>query len=296
MQLKTILRTTRPAFLVLAPVCVLLGLACALTAQSTVSVSLLVVILLGALLAHVSVNTLNEYHDFTSGLDLKTRKTAFSGGSGALPGHPHVVRAVLFVGLLSLALTAGIGLYLLSQRTPQLLPLGLTGLVLIATYTRWLNRWPLVCLVAPGLGFGVLMVVGTQVVLTGTYAPLSWLVSLVPFFLVNNLLLLNQYPDIEADASVGRRHFPIVFGVRASNIVYAVFALAAYAVVLYLAVDGYISRLGLIALIPLVFSLFTLTGAVKHMSRIGEHAQYLAANVAAAILTPMLLALAMLYG
>lgn len=296
MQLKTILRTTRPAFLVLAPVCVLLGLACALTAQSTVSVSLLVVILLGALLAHVSVNTLNEYHDFTSGLDLKTRKTAFSGGSGALPGHPHVARAVLFVGLLSLALTAGIGLYLLSQRTLQLLPLGLTGLVLIATYTPWSNRWPLLCLVAPGLGFGVLMVVGTQVVLTGTHEPLSWLVSLVPFFLINNLLLLNQYPDIEADASVGRRHFPIAFGVRASNIVYAVFALAAYAVVLYLAVDGYISRLGLIALIPLVFSLFALTGAVKYMSRIGEHAQYLAANVAAAILTPMLLALAMLYG
>jgi len=295
-QLKTILRTTRPAFLVLASVCVLLGLACALTAQSTVSVSLLLMVLLGAFLAHISVNTLNEYHDFTNGLDLKTRKTAFSGGSGALPGHPHLARAVLLVGLLSLTLTAGIGLYLLSQRTLQLLPLGLTGIVLIATYTQWLNRWPVLCLVAPGLGFGVLMVVGTQVVLTGTYEPLSWLVSLVPFFLVNNLLLLNQYPDIEADASVGRRHFPIAFGVRASNVVYAVFAVAAYAMVLYLAVDGYIARLGLIALIPLVFSLFALAGAVKHMSRIGEHAQYLAANVAAAILTPLLLALAMLYG
>jgi 1,4-dihydroxy-2-naphthoate octaprenyltransferase len=67
-------------------------------------------------------------------------------------------------------------------------------------------------------------------------------------------------------------------------------------VVLYLAVDGYISGLGLIALSPLLFSLFALAGAVKHMSRIGEHVQYLAANVAAAILTPLLLALAMLYG
>jgi len=295
-QAGVILKTTRPAFLVLAPVCVLLGLASALTVQATVSVSLLLVILLGAVLAHVSVNTLNEYHDFTSGLDLKTRKTAFSGGSGALPGYPRMARAVLFVGLLSLAVTAAIGLYLLSQRTLQLLPLGLIGLVLIATYTPWLNRWPLLCLVAPGLGFGVLMVVATQVVLTGTYEPLTWLVSLVPFFLVNNLLLLNQYPDIEADAAAGRRHFPIAFGVRASNIVYAVFAVAAYAVVLYLAVDGYIPGLGLVALIPLLFSLFALAGAVKHRSRIGEHAQYLAANVAAAILTPLLLALAMLYG
>jgi 1,4-dihydroxy-2-naphthoate octaprenyltransferase len=87
----------------------------------------------------------------------------------------------------------------------------------------------MVCLIAPGPGFGVLTVVGTKVLLTGTYEPLSWLVSLVPFFLFNNLLLLNQYPDVEADASVGRRHFPIAYRVRASNIVYAVFAVAAYA-------------------------------------------------------------------
>jgi len=41
--------------------------------------------LLGAFLAHVSVNTLNEYYDFKSGLDLETIRTPFSGGSGALP-------------------------------------------------------------------------------------------------------------------------------------------------------------------------------------------------------------------
>lgn len=76
----------------------------------------------------------------------------------------------------------------------------------------------------------------------------------------------------------------------------AVFAVAAFAVVLYLAADGHIARPGLIALIPLLFLLFALAGAIKHMSRIGEHAQYLAANVAAAISTPLLLGLAMLYG
>ncbi len=41
--------------------------------------------LLGLLLAHVSVNVLNDYFDYRSGVDLKTQRTPFSGGSGILP-------------------------------------------------------------------------------------------------------------------------------------------------------------------------------------------------------------------
>jgi 1,4-dihydroxy-2-naphthoate octaprenyltransferase len=55
--------------------------------------------------------------------------------------------------------------------------------------------------------------------------------SLVPFFLVSNLLLLNQLPDIEADRRAGRRNVPIVFGRRAAAAVYAAFLVAAYAVI-----------------------------------------------------------------
>jgi 1,4-dihydroxy-2-naphthoate octaprenyltransferase len=184
----------------------------------------------------------------------------------------------------------------LAHQGALILPIGIAGLVLVLTYTKWLNRYPLLCLVAPGLGFGVLMVVGTHVVLTGAYARLPWLIGLVPFFLANNLLLLHQYPDIEADASAGRRHFPIAYGVARSNLVYAVFMLAAYAVVLLLAVSGHIPMLGLIALIPMPFSVFALLGATQHMSSIGEHPRVLAANVVAATVTPLLLGLAILYG
>ena len=36
--------------------------------------------------------------------------------------------------------------------------------------------------------------------------------SLVPFFLVNNLLLLNQFPDVAADRQAGRRHLLVQHG------------------------------------------------------------------------------------
>ena len=296
MSLKTVLQTFRPSFLVLTPVCVFLGLSTVLSTQAPISHVMVLLVFIGAIFAHISVNTLNEYFDFKSGLDLTTNKTPFSGGSGALPNAPEVAGLVLKVGLLSLIITIIVGVYLIIERGLQILPIGLIGVMLIITYTQWINRSPWLCLIAPGLGFGVLMVVGTPLVLTGSYSPLAWLVSLVPFFLVNNLLLLNQYPDIHADACVGRKTFPIVFGVKKSNLMYAGFMLAAYTLILLSVLNGYIPTLGLIALVPMVLSLFALYGAVKYAEKITQAAQYMAANVAAALLTPLLLGIAIVNG
>jgi 1,4-dihydroxy-2-naphthoate octaprenyltransferase len=281
---------------VLTPACVLLGISTALSVQPQINFGLAVLVLVGAVLAHASVNMLNEYVDFKSGLDFKTNKTKFSGGSGALPSHPEMAGWVLTSAIGALLTTIIIGLYIIFERGLIILPIGLAGVVVILTYTPWLNRIPWLGLVASGSGFGLLMVVGTHVVLTGKYSQLAWLVSLVPFFLVNNLLLLNQYPDLQADASVGRKTFPVSFGMQTSNIVYAVFMLAAYGLILLLVTMGSIPRLSIIAVIPMGFSLFALRGAIKYKSHIGEVPKYLAANVVAAILTPLLLGVIVLLG
>ena len=296
MKLKVVLQAIRPSFLILTPVCVFLGLSTSLTIESSMNLSLFFIILIGAISAHISVNTLNEYYDFKSGLDLKTKKTPFSGGSGALPNNPEMAGLIFIIGLVSLFVTIIIGIYLFLEHAMQILSIGIVGVALIITYTQWLNRFPFLCLIAPGLGFGVLMVVGTHVILKGEHSQLPWLISLIPFFLINNLLLLNQYPDVKADASVGRNTFPIAFGIKKSNFVYAVFMLAAYSLILFYIVKGYIPILSIIALLPLVFSLFALIGAVKHTSKTGDFPQYMGANVAAAILTPLLLGISIVTG
>ncbi len=296
LSLKTALLTTRPSFLVLTPVCIFLGLSTTLNHQAGINPYLSFFIFIGAIFAHISVNMLNEYFDFKSGLDLKTIKTQYSGGSGALPNHPEAVKLVLVIGVLSLLITVATGLYLIADRGSIIIPVGVVGIVLIVTYTQWINRIPFLCLLAPGLGFGILMVVGTYVALTGTHAQLPWLISLIPFCLINNLLLLNQYPDIAADKSIGRRTFPIAYGTTTSNVMYAIFAILSYTLILLYINKGYIPLLSVIALTPMVCSLFALWGAVKHTSKIGSYPQYLAANVAAAILTPLLLAIAILIG
>jgi len=296
MLIKTLLNSTRPSFLILTPICVFLGLSTSLATQPQINVFIFSLILIGAISAHISVNMLNEYYDFSSGLDLKTEKTAFSGGSGALPDNPKMANTVLIFGIAALVLTITIGIYLIIERGNQILPIGLVGVFLIVTYTQWLNRFPLLCLIAPGIGFGTLMVVGTHVILTESNSSLPWLVSLVPFFLINNLLLLNQYPDMKADASVGRNTFPIAFNIIKSNVVYTINFMAAYLLILILIYTAYIPSLSIISVTPLMLSAFALLGAIKYTSRIGDYPHYLAANVAASLLTPLLLGISIITG
>ncbi|UCC49021.1 MAG: hypothetical protein JSV41_02255, partial [Gemmatimonadota bacterium] len=55
--------------------------------------------LLGLLGAHVAVNALNEASDYRTGIDLKTVRTPFSGGSGTLPAGRLSYRAAVATGL-----------------------------------------------------------------------------------------------------------------------------------------------------------------------------------------------------
>lgn len=284
----------RIPFLALTPVCVFLGFASAVHASSEVSTSDLLLVTLGALCAHVSVNTFNEFLDFRSGLDAKTQKTPFSGGSGALIDEPNAATAVLLVALMSLGLTVLVGLYFSARLGATVLVPGIVGIVVILSYTSWLNRSPFLCLIAPGLGFGLLMTFSTHLVLSGDLSVESFWIALVPFFLVNNLLLLNQFPDIDADRSVGRRHFPIVYGKHASIFVYAAFSIAASLVIVSGVFLNILPSLALVALIPVALTIVVLKGLSKQASSTEQLLPFMGMNVAATLLTPVVLGSAIL--
>ena len=273
MNIQILLRAMRLPFLVLSPVCICLGASTVISAQGSVDLKLLALALLGGLLAHISVNMLNEYYDFKSGLDFKTQKTNFSGGSGALPQHPQMARAVLATGIGALLATFAIGIYFVWHGSLEIIPVGIIGLLLIVTYTQWLNKSPLACLIAPGIGFGLLMVPGTQLVLSHEVTTTALLAAVVVFFLTNNLLLLNQYPDIDADASVGRNHFPIAYGVNASNAVYAIFSIATVCVLVFGLMSKYFPTISLVALVPMPLAFYALTGSIKHVKALGHYPQ-----------------------
>ncbi len=285
----------RPPFLILTPISVLLGYAPAQNLQVDISYWDLLLVLFGSLSAHASVNLFNEYVDFKSGLDMRTHKTPFSGGSGALPNNPASAKAVLVAAIVCLAMTLLVGGYYLFNLGILLAPIGILGILLILTYTPWLNRSPLLCLFAPGLGFGPLMVIGTYLVLTSHYSLLVCLLSLIPFFLVNNLLLLNQLPDIEADKQVGRRHFPIVYGISHSCNVYLVFAMMTFFLLLAGIFLNYLPIFSAISLIPLLAMPWVYVRVRHNHQNLDKLIPYLGVNVFITLLTPTLLALSLLF-
>jgi 1,4-dihydroxy-2-naphthoate octaprenyltransferase len=294
MVYKTLIKAARLPFLALTPICILYAYSLATINNAEVSLPTTFVILVGALAAHLAVNFINEYQDFQSGLDLITIKTPFSGGSGALPNDPNNAKVVLFSGVLSLIVVAIVGIYLLQQSTGMLLVIGLVGLLIILTYTTWLNRMPIMCLLAPGLGFGTLMVLGSVFVLTHQISMPVIILSMVPFFQVNTLLLLNQYPDIDADKKVGRNHFPIAFGVDNSNLVYGLFMVIPFVIISVSIVFGLLPIISAIALLPLILGLMVFTAIRRIKSEIKEQPQFLAMNVVITLLTPLLLSTSLL--
>jgi 1,4-dihydroxy-2-naphthoate octaprenyltransferase len=295
-MVKHILGPMRLPFLVLTPACVLVGVGTAIWTEGPVSPLQVLLVLLGATAAHISVNAYNEYFDFRSGLDARTRRTPFSGGSGTLPANPALARYALTTAVVAMVISGAIGLYYLYISGWALLPLGILGLLTIFAYTPWLAHDPLLCLIAPGLGFGPLMVMGTHFALTGTYGWTPFVASLVPFFLVSDLLLLNQFPDVEADRSVGRRHYPIVIGRRASSLIYGAFLLCTYLAIALGAAFGVLPPATLLGLLTLPLAVPAGIRAYRHAEAVDQLIPALGLNVIINITTPVLVAIGLFIG
>ncbi len=281
----------RPNFLILTPACVLLGIATAFWSGAALNPLYIVLILTGALMAHISVNALNEYHDFKSGLDLVTEATPFSGGTKTLPNNPTKAHLALISGIVSIVLVACIGIYFVIERGPWILAVGILGLVIIYTYTPLLTRSPFLCLIAPGLGFGPLMVMGTDFILTGHYSWPAAVASLVPFFLVNDLLLLNQFPDVEPDRQYGRDHLLIRIGRPAGARVYVLFLILTYIVIFFACLLEVLPQGALLGLLTLILAVPVMRGVIRHADDIPNLIPYMVKNVIINISTPVLMAI-----
>jgi 1,4-dihydroxy-2-naphthoate octaprenyltransferase len=195
----------------------------------------------------------------------------------------------LAIAVISLALLIAGGLYLTLLHGWQLLLIGIPGVLIIYAYTQYLNRSPLACLLAPGIGFGLLMTLGAFWVFAQQVSMAAWLLATIISLLVSNLLLLNQFPDVEADRQVGRRHLPIVIGRRHSASVYSLLAAASYLLLLLGVALGALPWQSLLGLLSLPLLLKILPGIFRLADKPRELQPYLGLNVLLCHLYPLLL-------
>ena len=241
----------------------------------------------GLLLAHISIDVLNEYFDYRSGIDLETQRTPFSGGSGALPSGLISPRQALWLGLVSFLLAVPIGIFFVIARGWLLLPLLLVAALCILLYTPVIlkTRWPEW---APGVGMGTLPVLGAYFVQTGDYALPAIIASIPSGILVHNLLLLNEFPDVEADSKAGRKTTPIVAGKAKASVFYSAMTVLVYLWIIGGVVAEQMPVFSLIALLTLPLAIKAIHGARKHQD-IAKLVSAMANNVLVVLLTQLLL-------
>ncbi|QCU90214.1 prenyltransferase [Thiomicrorhabdus sediminis] len=288
-KFTVVLQTMRPNFLTLAPVVIALVVSIEWYQGHAVDYGWLALIVVGALFAHISVNMLNEIQDFQSGLDKITPKTPFSGGSGALVDAPQMTQAVYKGFLVVMALLCLIGMLMVWYRGWPILLIGVIGMLLIIAYTRYITHMPWLCLIAPGLAFGPLIMMGADYVLTGRFSGVVLVLSMAVFFLVNNLLLLNQAPDIKADRTVGRFNIWMRLGQKGALRIFTLFSLMGF-IVLVFAIEYYqLPAMLWLTLLALPLALFSVMRAYKAEMQISQLMPALAANVVLNHLLPILL-------
>ncbi len=106
--------------------------------------------------------------------------------------------------------------------------------------------------------------------------------------LVHNLLLLNEFPDTEADRKAGRKILPITMGKARAGIVYSVLTIVVYLWITGGVLAGQIPGFSLIALLTLPLAIKAIHGALKPQE-MDKLVPAMANNVLVVLLTQLLL-------
>ena len=113
-KLTVWLKQTRANFLFLALFLNAIGIGLAykyIPAGIHLQLTDIVLIILGTVAAHVSVNLFNEYSDYRTGIDFHTNRTPFNGGSGMMVQGLTSPPAVLGAAIGTLLFAMAIGIY-----------------------------------------------------------------------------------------------------------------------------------------------------------------------------------------
>jgi 1,4-dihydroxy-2-naphthoate octaprenyltransferase len=242
----------------------------------------------GSILVHMTVNVINDYHDYVDGIDLNTQRTPFSGGSGVLPLNLLKPKHAFWFATICLLIAMVIGFYFVMIKGWLLFPLLLLAGFSAYFYNVYLSRWFMGEIFA-GLSFGPLLVLGSYYVQTGRYSWETLVASLAPGILTANLLFLNEFPDQEADQKGGRRHFVISLGKKDASYLFVALLITSYLCILIGVLSKMMPVVTLIGLGTIGFGWKAAKGALKYYDNTEKLVPILGANVITILGTQALL-------
>lgn len=237
--------------------------------------------LIGAAFLNGGINTANDYFDHKSGNDEANKEYVgpFTGGSRLIQEGLLSPREVFFESMVCFAAAVLIGLYLTYQRGFPILWVGLIGAISGFFYTAppfyWAKRGVGELLV--GLNCGILICLGAYYVQAQSIDLLPVIPAIPIGLLITAVLYINEFPDYEADKSVGKNNIVVRLGRERAVKGYNLLIISVYVAI----IAGVALRM-----IPVIalFSFLTLPLAIKSIGVLkkyyAEPAKLLPANMA----------------
>lgn len=288
-MISTWLRVIRIRFLLASVIAVSNGLAISYWKYHTIDPIYAVLTYVGVIFLHASVDLLNDYWDYKRGIDIATKRTKFSGGTGVLPENLLAPRTVYIAGLVFLILGASIGAYFILVRGVAIAII--LGFAVIAIYfysTRIVNA---------GLGElfvaikGAMIVLGSLYVQNAVLEPAAIYGGAIVGILSATVLFINSFPDYEADKSKGRRTLVIILGRKTASTIFPMFMIAAYALIAGGIFFGLTTVYSLISFVSMPFAIKSALSLRKDPQGIDNIVPAMASTVTYSRITGFLLAL-----
>jgi len=233
---------SRPKFLVASVAPVLVGSCLGYATAGSFNWGLFILAMLAIMALHAGANMTNDYFDHTSRNDwVNQNPTPFSGGRRYIQQGILSPKATLLTALFFLIAGAAIGtvIFLLTQSV-FILILGLIGLLGGFFYTAPPVQLGYRCVgeFVIALLFGLLPVYGSYYLQAETIDTIPLLPAAVVGILIFLVILVNEFPDVAADAAVNKRTLVVRLGVPAAVWIYRTalitsFLIAAAAMLIY---------------------------------------------------------------
>ena len=219
-------RVIRVRFLLASVIAVSVGLAVNWWQNSTINPFDSILIFVGVMSLHASIDLLNDFWDFKRGIDTKTTRTKMSGGTGVLPEGLLKPKSVYRAGVTFLIIGSVIGGYFVI--TDGIIIAIILGFAILSIYFYSTK------IVDSGLGEffvalkGSMIVLGTYFIQSGNITSESILSGIVVGSLSSLVLFIASFPDHDADKSKGRKTLVIAVGKQQAAKLFWIFPIVAY--------------------------------------------------------------------
>ncbi|MEW9502851.1 1,4-dihydroxy-2-naphthoate polyprenyltransferase [Jeotgalibacillus marinus] len=250
---------TRPHTLTAAFVPVLLGTVLALE-YTQFHWLLFLAMLLASMLIQAATNMINEYYDFTRGLD--NEQSVGIGGAIVRNGvKPKTVLSLAFI-LFGIALLLGI--YICANSSWWIAVIGLVCMAAAYFYTG--GPFPIAYSpfgeITAGFFMGFVIILISFYIQTGTIDTTVMLVSIPVSILVGAILLANNIRDLDGDKENGRKTIAILLGRKNAIYFLAAMFIVAYGIVVALVIAGLVSPWLLITFLSIPKAVKATTGFI----------------------------------